>query len=82
MFDALLECFEREQNHLKSYVVHGGLFYYVSTNRTFDRGWETMIFSCDENNCVTDWAERYAELHDNATVAAERHYAIARTWKP
>lgn len=41
------------------YFTYGGKHYYASRCITFDRGLECMIFPCDENHVVTDWAGLY-----------------------
>lgn len=34
-------------------------YYYVSSANTLDHGWETMIFSSNEQGDVDDWRELY-----------------------
>ena len=61
--------------HYKDDITYKGKKYYVSTNCTFDRGWETMIFRRERNDEV-NWSELYAELHGSEEDARQRHLEI------
>ena len=63
-------------NHYMDYVVVNDTHYYVSTTDTYDRGWETMVFLCDENDRVVDWMERYAHWYDDEDEAIKGHKDI------
>lgn len=62
-----------QSNHYKDYVVVNGTHYYVSTVSTFDAGWETMVFPCDEDNRIISWADLYCRHYPNESSAKEGH---------
>lgn len=39
----------------------GQSYYLVDKADTFDVGWETMVFCCNEEGEVTDWQELYTD---------------------
>lgn len=39
----------------------GEQFFYIDKANTFDAGWETMVFPCDENGEVENWIEIYSD---------------------
>lgn len=45
-------------------------YVWIDTCDTFDRGWETMVFRCDENGNVLDWMDLDSELYINENNAA------------
>ena len=61
--------------HVYNFVVVNGKEYYVSTNLTFDRGWETMVFH-SENQKVTDWMEVFALYHESEEEAYKTHEEV------
>ena len=63
------------KNHVYNFVVVNGKEYYVSTNLTFDRGWETMVFH-SENQKVTNWMEVFALYHDSKEEAYKTHAEV------
>ena len=62
--------------HLKDFVKVQNRNYYISTNCTFDKGWETMVFEADANNNVIDWTELYYKGYNNFNEAKEGHIYI------
>ena len=61
---------------LTDIVEFNGNHYYIDSVDTFDCGYETMIFPCDEKGKVTSWSELYCERYDNATEMEARHKEI------
>lgn len=62
--------------HMKNYPECNGQKYYVSTTNTADRGLETMVFKCDENQKVHDWCELYVEHYTTEHDAIHGHMRI------
>ena len=48
-------------------------YVWIDTCDTFDRGWETMVFRCDENGNVLDWMDLDSELYINENNAFKGH---------
>lgn len=44
---------------------------------TFDAGYETMVFPCDENGNVTSWGDLYVEHYITQEQMNVRHKEIA-----
>lgn len=59
--------------HYMDYKEVGEQNYYISTADTFDVGWETMVFTCDEDCRVTDWCEKYKLNYANESAAVNGH---------
>ena len=57
--------------HLQNEVVIGSRKFYVSTNNTFDRGLETMVFEI--KNGQIDWTDLHAKLHKTEKGAISHH---------
>lgn len=79
MYEAMSES---RKTQMRDYITSGLNRYYVSTANTVDRGWETMVFSCDEDGHVTDWCEKYAMTYDSYEEAAAGHANVVATWQP
>ena len=62
--------------HLKSIIVYNGNHYYVSSNYTFDHGYETMIFACDSNGDVKNWAHLYQAIYESFDEMEKNHNEI------
>lgn len=56
-------------------------YVWIDTCNTFDRGWETMVFRCDENGKVLDWMDLDSELYINKNNAAKGHDKMVEKWK-
>lgn len=56
-------------------------YVWIDTCDTFDRGWETMVFRCDENGNVLDWMDLDSELYINENNAAKGHDEMVEKWK-
>lgn len=52
-----------EDRKLANVVECDGEFYYVDSAYTFDAGYETMVFPCDERGKVSDWGDLYARWY-------------------
>lgn len=56
-------------------------YVWIDTCNTFDRGWETMVFRCDENGKVLDWMDLDSELYINENNASKGHDKMVEKWK-
>jgi len=63
----------RELSHI---VKSNNKYYFVDSNNTFDAGYETMIFSCDENGENIDYSDLYAGWYDTEEEMRETHYKV------
>lgn len=61
---------------MKSYIEYNGKYYYVSSCFTFDHGYETMIFLCDDKGNVLDWGDLYAEWYETEEEMTAGHERI------
>lgn len=62
--------------HFMDYRTIGDQEYYISTANTFDKGWETMVFTSKDGD-VTDWGEKYQKLYYTEEQAKKGHaYAV------
>lgn len=50
-------------------------YYLVDKADTFDAGWETMVFCCDEEGEVTDWQELYADRTNKSVWKCAQEFA-------
>lgn len=56
-------------------------YVWIDTRDTFDRGWETMVFRCDENGNVSDWMDLDSELYICKDQAFKGHDKMVEKWK-
>ena len=56
-------------------------YVWIDTCDTFDRGWETMVFRCDENGNVSDWMDLDSELYICKDHAFKGHNEMVEKWK-
>ena len=63
---------------LSQIVQVGNELYYVDSNNTIDKGYETMVFRCDANHNVTSWLELYCERYSTEDDMRNRHHYICR----
>lgn len=66
----------RELGHIVK--TEDGKLFYVDSTETFDAGFETMVFPCDEDGQVTSWFELYVEHYKNEKEMEQRHKYICR----
>jgi hypothetical protein len=59
-------------------VASGHVF--VSTNNTFDNGWETMVFECDDKGKPTNWTELDCDRYSDESEARNGHKLIVAKW--
>jgi len=85
-----MKTFMLDKNHIVSFVRLGFKIYYVSTNDTFDVGWETMVFKTkmkltpidtDFNPDLIDFNEIYTIRHIDRTDAMLWHEVISNNIK-
>jgi molybdopterin converting factor small subunit len=62
--------------HLTNYAKCNGKNYYISTVRTADGKYETMIFPADKYDTVTDWEEVFCKHYRYENEAVENHKYI------
>jgi len=63
----------RELSHI---VKSNNKYYFVDSNNTFDFGYETMVFSCDENGENIDYSDLYTGWYDTEEEMRKIHYKI------
>lgn len=62
---------------LSDVVQHSnGNYYYVDSRYTYDHGYETMVFSCDDKGEVSSWSDHYAETYASIEAMQTRHAEI------
>ena len=73
---------------MKDIIKYKTFYYLVSTENTFDRGWETTIFETAQTENIdkidfnkVDFTDLYAKIHDNQHDALYRHYTIVKDIK-
>ena len=65
----------RELSHVVK--TNNGNYYMVDSNDTPDRGYETMIFTWDEQEDeVESYMDIFCEWHESYSQMQERHYYI------
>ena len=60
--------------------LRSGKFVMVDTRWTIDQGWETMVFSCDEDGKVKNWSDLDCARYANKEDAAIGHAEIINKW--
>lgn len=63
-------------HHFTNYAKCNGKNYYISTVRTVDGKYETMIFPADKYDTVTEWKEVFGKHYPNENEAVESHKYI------
>ena len=74
---------EREVMNMKlstTVRTKGGQYVWVDTCFTYDHGFETMIFPCDEQGNVTDWGDLDMNLYSDAESAKRGHELTCKVW--
>ena len=56
--------------------LNNGNHCYVDSNNTFDCGYETMVFACDESGRNIDWSDLYCEHYRSYADMKKRHEYI------
>lgn len=74
--------FTPRMKQLRTVINRNGNHYFVSTNDTFDHGFETMIFRCNADGKVTDWGELFADRYDTIDEATTGHKVACDTFQP
>jgi len=65
----------------KKHVTANGK-YFVSTNLTWDHGWETMVFKRDPAvGEVSDWTELDVDRYNDQNEAYTGHEAMIQKWE-
>lgn len=55
--------------------------YFISTNLTWDRGWETMVFRRDPLTEDIDWSEVDSDLYNDEKEAYVGHDVMVSKWE-
>lgn len=58
-----------------------GRYVMIDTCYTWDHGWETMVFACNERGEVIDWRSLDMENYETQTGAAMGHYGMVKKWR-
>jgi len=64
----------------KKHITKNGK-YFISTNLTWDKGWETMVFSRDPNNGDIDYSELDVDHYNDQSEAYSGHQLIVEKWE-
>lgn len=56
-------------------------YVWIDTCFTLDHGWETMVFSCDENGNVSSWLDLDYDIYATESQASEGHEEMIEKWK-
>lgn len=72
------EDIKRENGKRSVVKAENGKTYCVDTCETYDHGWETMIFRCDEKGHVSDWNDLYCKVYETEDQALSNHAYIAK----
>lgn len=67
---------------MKNIIKKNGKHYLVSTVDTFDNGWETMVFLCDADGEVADWAELACNRYSDREEADTGHFEMVQNFHP
>jgi len=74
--------FTPRMKQVRTTINRDGKHYFVSTNDTFDHGFETMIFRCDADGKVTDWGDLFSERYGTIEEATEGHKTACDSFQP
>ena len=55
--------------------------YFISTNLTWDHGWETMVFKRDPITEDIDWSEIDSDLYNDEKEAYVGHDVMISKWE-
>lgn len=58
-----------------------GQYVWIDTCYTFDHGWETMVFECDENGDVVSWWDLDSDRYFSEAEAAVGHDRMVEKWQ-
>ena len=50
-------------------------YYLVDKANTFDVGWETMVFHCNEAGDIENWQELYTDRTDKSVLDCAKEFA-------
>ena len=64
-----------------TFMSASGNFYYVDSNNTFDHGYETMVFACNNEGEVTDWKDLDCKRYHSLEEMQAGHKAMVEKWK-
>ena len=73
--------FQMDYSKQKKHVTSNGK-YFISTNDTWDRGWETMVFKRDPvEGGVSDYTELDVDHYNDETEAYAGHEVMIQKWE-
>lgn len=55
--------------------------YFISTNLTWDHGWETMVFSRNPDNGDIDYCELDVDRYNDENEAYQGHDIMIQKWE-
>jgi len=81
MYATILGMQDQKYDRQKKHITKNGK-YFISTNDTWDRGWETMVFEYDsKNECVRDWTELDVNHYNDVHEAYAGHEVMVQKWE-
>jgi hypothetical protein len=73
--------FEHKADVIKTSKSKTG-YVYISTNKTYDAGLETMVFLCNADGNVVNWVDDLGcDRYDNETAAEIGHQNMINKWQ-
>jgi len=58
-----------------------GKYLLVDSRDTFDHGYETMVFRCDENGAVDNWLDIDVDTYPTLPDMIKGHVQMINKWK-
>jgi len=71
-----MQSYDKQKKH---YTKNGR--YFISTNLTWDQGWESMVFNRNSETGDIDFAEVDVDRYNDETEAYEGHEEMIRKWE-
>ena len=80
MFDLDLMGKMQSYDYQKKHYTKNGK-YFISTNLTWDQGWETMVFSRNPDNGDIDFSELDVDNYNDEKEAYKGHELMIQKWE-
>lgn len=80
MFDMDLMGKQQTYDKQKKHTTANGK-YFISTNLTWDQGWETMVFNRDPESGDIDFSEVDVDRYNDQNEAYVGHEIMIRKWE-
>ena len=72
--------YNQKNDKQKKHITQNGK-YFISTNDTWDRGWETMVFRRDPSNDNIDWTGLDSDHYNDIKEAYSGHESMIAKWE-